>query len=328
MRRAVLILAVNLLLICTAAGQAVRQKTAPKAKAPRTSKASSKKEHAAEATGGARPKWDFYASLSTVFDSNIEHDLNGLRSFGLVPALGVSYRNERSRNIFSMDYEIAGHSYTHTNRWDVVSHNLSLSYRRALPHHFSSETGADLSIRGSSEDRELNNQYSLSERLGYRFKRLNRFVAYAVYRWKRRSEDPDSDGVSPYIGGKYERTLGERRAWEIGYRYEMNRAQGPRQRYIRSTYNTAFTTSLGVRDELTLGAKHKRQLYERLVKVDGVRVPRHDSRWDFAASWTHTISPSLAITLDYEFEKRSSNDPDKRFNAHFLSLTFRYDWRR
>jgi hypothetical protein len=130
------------------------------------------------------------------------------------------------------------------------------------------------------------------------------------------------------VGGKYERRLGENRSWEIGYRYEMNRAQEQRQRYIRSTYITAFTTPLSERDQLSLQAKHKRQLYARLIKVDGVRVPRYDQRWNWAASWTRTVSPNLAMTLDYEFEKRSSNDPDKRFNAHFLGLTFRYNWRR
>jgi hypothetical protein len=297
-------------------------------KTSRTKKSTKKSAKAQGPEKGAEKphNWTFFASLSNVFDSNIEHDPVPLRSYGLVPALGVSYRNEFSRNTIAMDYEVAAHSYTQTNRFDVVSHNLDLSYRRALPWHFSSETGGEVSIRGSSEDRELNNQYSLSQRVGYRFNKQNRVVAFGVYRLKRHSEDPGSDAVSPYVGGKYERTLGKNRTWELGYRYEMNRARSQRQRYIRSTFSTDFTTPLGKRDQLSLGARYKPQLYARLVKVGGLRVPRHDRRWIWDTEWTHTVSPNLAMSLGYQFEKRTSNDPDKRFNAHFISLTFRYNW--
>jgi hypothetical protein len=319
-----------LVMVCNAPamGQTSQSTDVAMAKAVKTKKSAKKsaKKKGSEKGAEERRNWTFFASLSNVFDSNIEHDPVPVRSFGLVPALGVSYRNEFSRNTLALDYEMAAHSYTHTDRWDVVSHNLDLAYRRALPHHLSSETGAGVSVRGSSEDRELNNQYSLSQRFGYRFNKRDRVAAFVVYRLKRHSEDPGSDAVSPYVGGKYERTLGANRTWAFGYRYEMNRARNQRQRYIRSTFSTDFTTPLGRRDQLSLGARYKPQLYARLVKVGGVRVPRHDRRWVWDTEWAHTVSPNLAMSLGYQFEKRTSNDPDKRFNAHFISLTFRYNW--
>src|SRR2546423_8047218 len=135
-------LAVSLLLACAVPliGQTSRGDGVGTLKAARTKKSTKKKSAKAQRSEKGterRHNWTFFASLSNVFDSNIEHDPVPVRSYGLVPALGVSYRreDESSRNAFAMDYEVAGRSYTHTNKWDVVSHNLDLAYRRSLPRH-------------------------------------------------------------------------------------------------------------------------------------------------------------------------------------------------
>ena len=62
-----------------------------------------------EAEAWRRRLW-FTATLATSFDSNINHDPEGVRSFGVVPSLAVHFQNSVEKPSFEMEYEVAAHN--------------------------------------------------------------------------------------------------------------------------------------------------------------------------------------------------------------------------
>ena len=72
--------------------------------------------------------------------------------------------------------------------------------------------------------------------------------------------------------------------------------------------------------------RYSPRLYARQIKVDGVRVPRRDTRRVFEADYERPLSRDVRLGLNYEFETRDSNDPEKKFNAHRLGVTFGFEW--
>ena len=107
----------------------------------------------------------FSATLATSFDTNINHDLVGVSSYGLVPSLGVHFQNSVEKPSFEIEYEVAAHNYTNSEEWDRVSQNLVVSYRKHLFGGWSTRTESEITLKGSSEDRELNNQYLQAQQL-------------------------------------------------------------------------------------------------------------------------------------------------------------------
>jgi hypothetical protein len=245
----------------------------------------------------------------------------------MVYGLGVGYRTPPSRPTLELSYEVAVHSYTQTDKWDRVSHNLQASFEQRLTRHWNLETNGELSFKGSSEDRELVDQYILLQQIYYRLNRQNRLGFYGAYRVKRYDDSPDRDATNLYLGGDFEEQLGVGHRWKIGYRYETNRPQSPRHQYIRWTYSMDYTTPLSARGKLILGVRYRSQRYdERLMEIEDTEVPRHDHRWVLSASWIRPLWRNQELDLDYKFETRSSNDPDKEFSAHLLAITLRHRW--
>ena len=109
---------------------------------------------------------------------------------------------------------------------------------------------------------------------------------------------------------------------------DHNRAWDWRNNYFRRTYSLEFQTPLSRqrRDSLSAEFRYAPRTYQtRLTKVRGVRVPRHDDRWVFDVTYERLIRPNLALAFEYEFEKRTSNDLDKRFTSNAFGLTFTFD---
>lgn len=297
--------------------------TKKKKKAARASAAS---EREGEKRG--RRFW-LSASLSTVFDSNVEHDERRLRSFGLVPSFGLHFRDDAERPSFEAEYEVGFHRYTRTDSFDRVSQYFTAAYRKRLPRGFSSRTTGEVSLKGSSEDRDVNNQYSLEQQFQYRLRPSVRLSAFAAYRLKRYPViDAGKNAIDPYVGGRVAQELKGGREWQFTYRYDKNRSQDPKDRYVRRTYEAQFSTPLfrSRRDLLTVEARYSPRLYARQIKVDGVRVPRRDTRWVFEADYNRPLGQDVRLGLNYRYETRDSNDPEKRFDGHVFGVSFDFDW--
>jgi hypothetical protein len=299
----------------------------------KTNKAKSQKPTPAETFGNPRRRWWFYAGISTIFDSNIDHDDQNTRSFGLVPNLGVHFQDSLEKPRFQFDYQTASHSYTNTDRWDRLSHKLRASYERRFGRKLIAETIGEITNKGSSEDRELNNQYVMGQEIEFRATRAHRFKLFGAYRIKRSPEDPGRDAINPYIGGNFEKLFGSNRSLEVGYRYDKNRSRDPRNRYIRWTYGAEFKTPFLHRDSLTFEVKYRPQLYARIIEIedehgDDHDVTRRDRRRIFGASWERWINENLTMGFVYRLETRRSNDVEKNFNSHLAGATLTYRWWR
>jgi len=279
-----------------------------------------------EAEAWRRRLW-FTATLATSFDSNINHDREGVRSLGVVPSLGVHFQNSVEKPSFEVEYEVAAHNYTNTDEWDRVSHNFVMSYRKHLFGGWSTRTESEITLKGSSEDRELNNQYSLRQQLEYRINENSRLQLAAAYRIKRDPLDSGNNAIDPYVGLRFIQKLAGDKRLALSYRYDKNRSWGPRNRYIRWEYEADFATPIvDRRTRLSFDLTYKPRLYGRRVRVEGERVPRRDGRWIFETQLERVLRSDLRMVLMYRFERRDSNDPDKDFKSNQAGIALTYRW--
>jgi hypothetical protein len=140
--------------------------------------------------------------------------------------------------------------------------------------------------------------------------------------------DSDTNAIDSYAGVKLEQRFREDRRLEFTYRYDHNRAWDPRNNYFRRTYSVEFETPLSLKRHDALSAEFRyapRTYQTRLTKVDGIRVPRHDDRWVFDVIYERLIGSNMVMAFEYEFEKRNSNDLDKKFTSNAFALTFTFD---
>lgn len=280
----------------------------------------------AETEAWRRRLW-FSATLATSFDTNINHDCQGVRSFGLVPSLGVHFQNNVEKPSFEIEYEVAAHNYTNSEEWDRVSQNFVMSYRRHLFGGWTTRTESEITLKGSSEDRELNNQYTLRQQLEYRLNENSRLQLVGAYRVKRDPLDTGSNAIDPYAGLRFiQKIIGNRRL-ALSYRYDKNRSWDPKNRYVRWAYEAEFATPIvDRRTRLNFDLTYKPRLYGRTVKVDGDRVPRRDGRWILETQFERVLRPNLLMAFVYRFERRDSNDPDKDFQSNQAGFALTYRW--
>lgn len=70
-----------------------------------------------------------FATVSKGLASNINFDDDEIRSIGLVLGGGAQYVGDD----FEVRYELTGHSYTNTSRWDRLSQRIEAAFERDLP---------------------------------------------------------------------------------------------------------------------------------------------------------------------------------------------------
>ena len=279
-----------------------------------------------ETEGWRRRLW-FSATLATSFDTNINHDPQGVSSFGLVPSLAVHFQNSVEKPSFEIDYEVAAHNYSNSKEWDRGSHNLVIRYRKHLFGGWSTRTESELTHKGSSEDRELNNQYVLRQQLEYRINENSRLQLVGAYRIKRDPYDSGSNAINPYAGVRFIQKLAGDKRLALSYRYDKNRSWEPKNRYIRWAYEAEFATPfVDRRTRLSFDLTYKPRLYGRTVKVDGERLPRRDGRWIFETQVERVLRSDLRMVFVYRFERRDSNDPDKDFRSNQAGFALTYRW--
>lgn len=270
--------------------------------------------------------WTFYLSASAIYDTNINHDEEDKNAYGRVLGLGMNYRRSKEPYDYEVIYEAFHHEYTE-NHWDRVSHYLRTSIEKSLSQRWNAEMIGEISLKGSTEDRDLSDQYILLPRLEYRLSRQDRLRFYGAYRIRNFEEDPERDAINRYIGIEFRRKLPGRRSFDIGYRYETNRAESARHHFFRSTYSLEFTTPVAGHDMLMIEAKYRpRKFEQRLVDVGNTEVLRRDRDLILAASLVRPLSRGLDLEFDYKYEKRSSNDVDREYGAHLMIVSLKRRW--
>ena len=266
--------------------------------------------------------------FTNVYDTNIDHDDRHVASYGWVPGLRVRFRSSPVKPVFSVIYVVARHDYTNTEKWDRISNKVAAVLEPSLHGRLRMQTSGEVSLGGSSEDRDVSNQYLLVQEFEYRFTRDYRLQLYGTYRLKHFPDSPDDNAIKPNVGLRFEQRLSGGRRWEVGARFEVNRERrNPRGEYDRWTFDMDYRIPVFHRKAaLTLGAKYRRKYYqEKTVRIEKMDRLRRDFRWVLEAQWQHTLPGGAVVELAYAFETRDSNDPDKLYSAHLLSLGFAYD---
>jgi hypothetical protein len=171
-----------------------------------------------------------------------------------------------------------------------------MSYRKHLFGGWSTRSETEITLKGSSEDRELNNPYVLRQQLEYRVNQNSRLQLVGAYRIKRDPLDSGSNAIDPYAGVRFIQKLAGDKRWALSHRYDKNRSWDPRNRYIRWAYKTEFSTPIpDRRSRLSFDFTYKPRLYGRTVKVDGERLPRRDGRWIFETQFERVLQSNLLM---------------------------------
>jgi hypothetical protein len=268
-------------------------------------------------------------AYASVFDTNIDHAADARRDYGVVFMGGLAWQNHAARPSLAFRYEAAVHQYLDSPQWDRLSQRADASFEKKLAKRWTTETRAEVSLKGSSEDRELSNQYTILEQLDYRIVRGLELRLFGLARLKRYpAPDEGRDATNTYAGTAL-RTRRGRARFEIGSRYENNDARDPVRDYRRWVH-AAEVAVVGRHDLLDLGVKLYDQHYPFRIVDDGPAEGelRQDDRWVAAASWQHRFHDDLGIEVAYRYERRTSNEPDKGYNAHQVGLSFLYRFDR
>jgi hypothetical protein len=278
----------------------------------------------------AGARWSLEAGQSGVYDSNIDHDTPARADYGVVFMGAAAWQNRLARPSLSLRYEAALHRYADSPRWNRLSQRGEASFEKRLSKRWTSETRGEVSLKGSSEDRELSNQYTLLQEVYFRVLRGLELRAYGQARLKRYpAPDQDRDATNTYAGTALRARLGPARL-EVGSRYEDNAARADRRDYQRWVHAAELAAPLGGRDVLDVELKLYDQQYPSRPVGDGPAEghPRLDRRLVASVAWAHRFREDLGFEVEYKHDRRTSNEPDKGFDAHQVGLSFLYRFDR
>ncbi len=271
----------------------------------------------------------FYVRTSGLFDSNLDHESDGQRAFGGMAALGLSARDGRDRPTLEVAYEVAAHRYSAPTRLQRLSHHGEFGLNLRPARWLTLRSMAEVGLRGSSEDRDLSNEYSVDQRAEFRFTRGTALRLTGAWRLR---QYPDSQDVGRGATGRYaeaelrQRLPGGGRL-SLGARLERNDAESSRYDYGRTTWSVDVETAPGRVTQLAIELKFRDQRYRsRRVGAGSRQERRHD--WRLQPSIAGTVRPwrTFDLTAGYGFETRRSNDAGKAFSAHLVSLVLTRWW--
>jgi hypothetical protein len=282
----------------------------------------------APAVAGSR--WSLEAGQWSVYDSNIDH-VNPPRSdYGVVFMGAGAWQNRVSKPTLALRYEGALHRYTHSTKWNRFSQRAEADFEKRISKRWITETRAEISLKGSSEDRELSNQYSILQMLDYRIVRGLELRLFGLARLKRYpAPDQGREATNAYAGPALRARLGGARL-ELSTRYEYNAARDQRRDYERWVHAVGLLAPFGRSDALDLGVKFYDQQYPFRVVDDGAAQGqlRKDQRLVVSASWMHRFREDLGLELAYKLDGRRSNELDKGYDEHQAAVSFVYRFDR
>ena len=268
-----------------------------------------------------------YTGLSYVFDSNLDHSQPGLQTFGVLGVLGGKCRLRSSGTSFDLQYDGVLRRYIDTDIWNRAGHDASVSLEQRIGRRWTVGAGGEVAINGSAEDRVLRNEYSVQPQLEYRFNRWNRLLLYGEYLLKRYPNPLGQDAVDPRLGVRFRQLLGEHWSWAVSGRYEYNRADSTRYRYIGWTLGADLTNPVGAGGRVSSGVRYRIRRYTaRLVDVGEIEVLRRDSDWVAIVVWEQAVGGLWEIVYGYRYESYRSNDTRREFRDHVASMTLKRWW--
>lgn len=253
-----------------------------------------------------------------VYDTNIENDLEELDSRGIVAGVRAGFQTSIRRPLLQVAYQGGYESFARTDRWDRLTHDLVAGLaRKAGP--LALDVWGGMGLNSRTEDREIGNRYFVRPRLTIG-RGTARLRLYGLY-WARRFEaDEGTDETARGLGGAF-RGVSDGATVELGYRYEAADSESEFRRYIQHRASADYEVPLGRRGGLRGSLEWRPRRYlERTVSLDGEEVARRDARWTAGVSLTYDFTWGQRLRLDYDFQHRTSNDPEREYHAHRVSL--------
>ena len=253
-----------------------------------------------------------------VRDTNIDRDQNKIHSTGFVYGAGLEYRSDGDKPLFEATYEIAKHSYSNFDEFDRVSHELTGIYHHKFSDLWRADMLVELSSKGSSEDRDVNDTLSLQPRFEYRISDDDRLKLRGNYRWRTPPDDRNGKNQNRYAEFIYEKKLPNNNSVAAGVRYEINRAASDVNHFDRVSYSIEWEAEPTPRDQLSIELKFRDREYTVREVTKGVK--RQDDSFVVSADWEHFFNDKLSLLLDYRMETRRSNDDGASFVQHVLGV--------
>ena len=267
--------------------------------------------------------------FSSVYEDNIDHSepFEAIQSYGIIPALSLQFVSSPSDPLFTLEYIVARHNYSNTDRWDRISNSFRGVYQPRISDVFHLQTSIEIALKGSSEDRDISNQYQFLQEVEYRFTRRHRLQLYGTWRHKYFDDRDDPWTFKPNVGLNFERTNSDGERFESGTRYEINRREVARGNYRRWTFSVEYRSPLlWERDQFEIEIKHRRKFYqERFVEIEDEDFLRQDTRLGIGLVWAHRFGRGVVLELGYEYETRGSNDPEKLYEANAFNFLMVYE---
>lgn len=259
-------------------------------------------------------------------DDNVNRDTIGTLSVGGIAGISARLASSANRAWVVLEYDAAVHRYSATTRFNRVSQRA----RSTLSARLSCDWGLDLVTEGarggSSEDRDVSDQFSVLPRLEYRIDGARRLRFGVSQRWRRYPTDSLQNATNRYASAEFRHRLSDGAAFEAEVRLERNDARGPRNDFRRPTISTVYVTPVGKRAVLEVGMQYRSQRYSgRLVEIDDEDFPRIDQRLQPSVSLQVRVAGS-DLELGYEPEWRQSNDPTKSLSQNLLLVGVRRRW--
>jgi hypothetical protein len=259
--------------------------------------------------------------FSGVYDTNIDWEVDPQESVGGVAAFNLRVRTSPRRPLLILSYKGAAKSYTNSSRWDRVEHRFGARLAKRLG-AVAVDMVSEVAFRASTEDRELGNQYYLKPRLALDLSDAVRLRLYGAYRLKA-VDPPAADEEIRSVGAELRWKMGRSSA-EVETRYEKSESDEPSRRYTRWRYIAAYEGYLTRQDIIKIQVQYRPRRYsDVLVDVGGVLEPRDEVRWIPAVTYRHVFPRGHEFRIIYVYQARESNDPDREFTGHRVTLMTR-----
>ena len=159
------------------------------------------------------------------------------------------------------------HQYTATDRWDRVSQIGRAGVDAPLGKHLLFGVTGEIFLKGSSEDREIGDQYAVLPRMEIRPTDNTRFSVITAYRKRYYGESSGSNATNRYVTFDSRIRLNGG-TLEGAARFQENLPKLTRLRFQRQTFTGRYGWTIGDGGELIAGVEYRPVRYpERTVAL-------------------------------------------------------------
>lgn len=270
-------------------------------------------------------KLTYRAGLFFTLDSNIERDDRPTSSFGSSLFAGLTYKNPIPKPTLTLDYELARHEFSHSSTWDRVSQQLAVEYSKKASDLWEPFVQAEISLKGSSEDREIFDQYLIKPGVTYEIDGATRLVLEQAFR-RRIYDDNAQTAANSYTELTLRRRIAKGRRLDLSARREQNNANDSRYDFDRTSYAVEYQQDLSKASRLTLEARVKLKDYTSRTIKKPTDPLRRDNNLIFTALYENALSDNWIFSFEFRFEGRDSNEIGKPFDENRFTIGLTHRW--